>query len=183
MSSSASSPGAAAIAARAAALLRVRWVVRAPIGLYRARLGFLLGSRLLMLEHTGRKSGARRYVVLEVVDRPRPGTYLVVSGFGARAQWLRNVRASPHVRVWAGGRRPAAATARLLSSEETAAALAAYAGRHPRAWAALKPVFETTLGTPIGDHGTRLPMIALELAGGPAHGRRVPRTAAVAREG
>ena len=70
------------MAAWAAGLLRVRWLARAPIGLYRARLGFLLGSRLLMLEHLGRKSGARRYVVLEVVARPRPGTYVVASAFG-----------------------------------------------------------------------------------------------------
>lgn len=77
MPSSPSSPAAGAITAWAAGLLRVRWLVRAPIGLYRAHLGFLFGSRLLMLEHTGRKSGTRRYVVLEVVGHPRPGTYVV----------------------------------------------------------------------------------------------------------
>jgi hypothetical protein len=47
-----------ALASWAAGLLRTRWIVRAPVGLYRARLGFLLGPRMLMLEHTGRKSGA-----------------------------------------------------------------------------------------------------------------------------
>jgi hypothetical protein len=99
--SSSSSPGTA-LAASAAGLLRVRWVVRVPVGLYRARLGFLLGPRLLMLEHTGRKSGARRHVVLEVVGHPQPGSYVVVSGFGDRAQWFRNVRADPRVRVFAG---------------------------------------------------------------------------------
>lgn len=52
----------------------MRWFVRAPIWLFRARLGFLLGSRLLMLEHLGRKSGGRRHVVLEVVTRA-PGSY------------------------------------------------------------------------------------------------------------
>lgn len=166
MPSSAPSSAAGALAAWAAGLLRVRWLVRAPIGLYRARLGFLFGSRLLMLEHVGRKSGARRYVVLEVIDRPRPGTYVVVSGFGARAQWLRNVRANPHVHVYNGGHRPASATARLLTSDEAAAGLAAYKARHPRAWAALKPVFEATLGARISDQETSLPMIALELAGG-----------------
>ena len=106
MPSATSSPATGAMAAWAAGLLRVRWLVRAPIWLYRARLGFLLGSRLLMLEHLGRKSGTRRYVVLEVVARPRPGTYVVASGFGTRAQWFRNVRANPHVRVYAGGHRP-----------------------------------------------------------------------------
>jgi hypothetical protein len=68
---STSSPATGAMAAWAAGLLRVRWLVRAPIGLYRARVGFLFGSRLLMLEHLGRKSGARHYVVLEVVAHPR----------------------------------------------------------------------------------------------------------------
>ena len=154
------------MAAWAAGLLRVRWLARAPIGLYRARLGFLLGSRLLMLEHLGRKSGARRYVVLEVVAHPRPGTYVVASGFGTTTQWFRNVRANPHVRIYAGCCRPAPATARLLTSDETAAALTAYAGAHPRAWAALEPVFETTLGARISDHETSLPMIAFELTGG-----------------
>ena len=156
-----SSPVAAAWAAR---LLRIRWIVRAPVWLYRARLGFVFGSRLLMLEHTGRKTGIRRYAVLEAVDHPDPGTYVVAAGFGDRAQWLRNVRASPRVRVYTGSRGPAPATARPLTSEETAAALTAYARRHPRAWAALKPVFETTLGARIDSDGTSLPMIALDLA-------------------
>ena len=156
-----SSP-AATVAAR---LLRTRWIVRAPVWLYRARLGFMFGSRLLMLEHTGRKSGIRRYVVLEAVDHPDPHTYIVAAGFGHRAQWLRNVRATPRVRVYAGSRRPVPATARPLTSEETAAALTAYARRHPRAWAALKPVFEATLGARIDSDGTSLPMIALDLAG------------------
>ena len=154
--------GAPALAAR---LLRTRWLVRAPVWLYRARLGSMFGSRLLMLEHTGRKTGIRRYVVLEAVDHPDPRTYIVADGFGDRAQWLRNVRASPRVRVYAGSRRPMSAMARPLTSEEAAAALTAYARRHPRAWAALKPVFEATLGARIDGDGTSLPMIALDLAG------------------
>ena len=157
-----SSPVAAAWAAR---LLRVRWIVRAPAWLYRARLGFVFGSRLLMLEHTGRKTGVRRYVVLEAVDHPDPGTYVVAAGFGDRAQWLRNVRVSPRVRVYTGFRCQVPAMARPMTSEETAAALTAYARRHPRSWAALKPVFETTLGARIDSDGTSLPLIALDLVG------------------
>jgi len=147
----------------AARLLRTRWIVRAPVWLYRARLGFMLGPRLLMLEHTGRKTGIRRYVVLEAVDHPDRGTYIVAAGFGDRAQWLRNVRASLRVRVWTGARRPDDAVARPLTRQGTAAALAAYARQHPRAWAALMPVFETTLGARIDSDGTSLPMIALDL--------------------
>jgi len=166
-----SPPTRAALAAGAGRLLRTRWIVRAPVGLYRARLGLLLGPRLLMLEHTGRNSGARRHVVLEVVGRPRPGTYIVVSGFGDRAQWFRNVRADPRVRVFTGSRRPAPATARRLSAAEAAAALTAYATRHPRAWASLKPVLEETLGARVDATGTSLPVIALDLAADPARSR------------
>jgi deazaflavin-dependent oxidoreductase (nitroreductase family) len=142
----------------AAAMLGVRWFVRAPIWLFRARLGFLFGRRLLMLEHTGRKSGARRYVVLEVVSRI-PDGYVVASGFGARAQWFRNVRANPRVRVYTGARKPAPATARLLTPAEAQEAMDGYAASHPRSWAALAPVFETTLGA----RAHELPLIALEL--------------------
>src|SRR5262249_33271940 len=113
----------------------------------------------------GRTTGARRFAVLEVVARPRPGTFVIASGFGARAQWFRNVRANPDVRVYLGGRGPAAATARLLSDAGAATALTAYAARHPRQWATLKPVFEETLGARIDDRGTSLPMLALDLAG------------------
>ena len=144
--------------------MRVRWIVRAPVWLYRARLGFVFGSRLLMLEHTGRTTGVRRYAVLEAVDHPDPRTYIVAAGFGDRAQWLRNVRANPRVRVYTGSRRPVPATARPLTTGQAAAALTAYARRHPRAWATLKPVFEATLGTRIDSDGTSLPMVALDLA-------------------
>lgn len=53
-----------------------------------------------------------------------------------------------------------------MSGEEAAAALTAYGRAHPRAWAALRPVFETTLGARIDSDGTSLPMIALDLGGG-----------------
>lgn len=147
----------------AAALLRVRWFVRAPIWLYRARLGAVFGSRLIMLEHTGRVSGARRHVVLEVVDKPAGDCYTVASGFGVRAQWFRNVRANPHVRVYVRSRRPRPALARVLTQEQSRTALANYAGAHPRSWQTLRPVFETTLGATIDEQGTTLPLVVLEL--------------------
>jgi deazaflavin-dependent oxidoreductase (nitroreductase family) len=149
------------LAARAARLLRVRWLVRAPVWLYRARLGCLFGSRLLMLEHRGRKSGARRYVVLEVLDHPSPDMHVVVSGFGDKAQWLLNVRADPHVRVYLGSRRPEPAVAHEIGPDQARATLTTYASRHPRAWKTLRPVLETTLGVPIDASGTSLPVVAL----------------------
>jgi deazaflavin-dependent oxidoreductase (nitroreductase family) len=145
-------------------LLRSRCLVRAPIWIYKARAGALFGSRILMLEHFGRKSGARRYAVLEVVDHPVPDSYVVASGFGRKAQWFRNIQANRRVRVWAGSRRPVPATARVLDQTEADRALAAYRSRHPRAWERFKPVLEGTLGMTITDTDTPLPMVELRLA-------------------
>lgn len=146
-----------------ARLLRTRWLVRAPIHLYRARLGFVFGSRLLLLEHRGRSSGLPRYVVLEVVGHPTPTRYVVVAGFGDKAQWLQNVTADPHVRVQLGSHAPRPATASRLGPEEGAAVLAMYARDHPRAWEKLRPVLEKTLDAPIDESGTALPVVALDL--------------------
>ena len=154
----------AAIGRAGARLLRSRTLMRLPIRLYHARLGFLFGSRILMLEHLGRRTGARRHVVLEVVDHPTPDTYVVASGFGRRAQWFRNVSAEPRVRVWVGRRGATAATARKLTMAEADAALDAYVRRHRRAWNTMKPVLENTLGSPITERDTQLPMVELRLS-------------------
>ncbi|WP_328334670.1 MULTISPECIES: nitroreductase family deazaflavin-dependent oxidoreductase [unclassified Streptomyces] len=153
-----------AIARHGARILGTRWLVRAPIRLYRARLGFLLGSRTLMLEHIGRRSGATRQVVLEVIDHPAPDMYVVASGFGERAQWFRNIQANPHVHVAVGTHGPAPATARVLAQDEADAALRHYISRHPRAWERIKSILETTLGTPVTERNTPLPMVGLRLA-------------------
>ena len=146
-----------------AAILRVRPLMRAPILIYRAGCGALFGSRMLMLEHIGRTSGIRRNVVLEVIDRPAPDRFLVASGFGDKAQWFRNIRADPRVRVYHRGRPPRAATARVLTPQEASRSLADYAERHPRSWEHFKPVLERTLGRPIDETAPSLPIVDLRL--------------------
>jgi deazaflavin-dependent oxidoreductase (nitroreductase family) len=70
----------------------LRRVLRVPVVLHHARLGFLLGHRFLLLVHTGRRSGCRYETVLEVMRfDPRTGKAVVMSGFGRRASWFRNV--------------------------------------------------------------------------------------------
>lgn len=160
MSRGQSSPLPAKAAAR---LLRSRRLVRAPIWIYKARAGALFGSRILMLEHVGRKSGTPRYAVLEVTDHPSPDTYVVASGFGRKAQWFRNIQADPRVRVYAGSHAPRPAAARVLDQDEADRTLAAYRTRHPKAWERMRPVLEQTLGAPITDTGTPLPLVELKL--------------------
>lgn len=73
-----------------------RVIARAPITLYRWRLGQLLGGRLLLLTHTGRTSGQPRQVVLEITGRdPATGAYHLASGFGPESQWYRNIQQTP----------------------------------------------------------------------------------------
>ncbi|MFR9728897.1 nitroreductase family deazaflavin-dependent oxidoreductase [Saccharopolyspora sp. MS10] len=156
-------PPANALARAGARLLRNRTLMRAPIWLFRARLGFLLGSRLLMLEHVGRRTGARRRVVLEVIGHPSPDVYLVASGFGTRSQWFRNLEAHPGARISAARHRSVPVIARRLSTEEAAVVLTGYARRHARAWARLKGAVETTLGAEIDVRDPALPVVELRL--------------------
>ena len=146
-----------------ARILRNRRLVRVPIWVYRLRAGALLGSRVLMLEHIGRTSGRRRYAVLEVVDHPASDSYVVASGFGEKAQWFRNIRANPRVRVWIGSRAPAPATARVLDHAEADRSLAEYIAVHPRAWARFKAVLEDTVGAAITETDSPLPLVELRL--------------------
>lgn len=117
-----------------------RWVARLPILLYRLGLGRLLGGRLLLLTHRRRKSGQLRRTVLEVVAHdPAGGAYIMASGWGAKADWFRNIQQTPRVGVTVGGRR-FPALARPLSAAAVSTILADYARRHPLAFRALIPI-------------------------------------------
>jgi deazaflavin-dependent oxidoreductase (nitroreductase family) len=147
------------IARAADRFFRTRWLVRMPIGLYRVGLGFLFGRRLLMLEHTGRKSGARRRVVLEVLGRPAPGEYVVIAGFAGKAQWYRNITANPRVRVSAGFRRNVDAVAEPVPRAESAAVLRDFIEHHPAEWKKMQGVFEHVSGRPVDS----MPMVRLRV--------------------
>jgi deazaflavin-dependent oxidoreductase (nitroreductase family) len=85
---------------------------RAPVYLYRWNLGWLLGKRMILIEHTGRKSGRARRSVLEVTA-VRDGRPIIVSGFGTKSDWYRNVMADPEVEVTWGRDRFHATAVRL----------------------------------------------------------------------
>lgn len=136
-------------------------LARAPIGIYRAGMGFLFGSRMLLLEHVGRKSGQLRYVVLEVIAHESPDSYIIASGFGESAQWFRNVLAEPRVRISTGRRKSVPAQARRMTGPEADAVLSIYIARHPRAWEALKGIIAGSLEGRVDPPGTELPMVEL----------------------
>jgi deazaflavin-dependent oxidoreductase (nitroreductase family) len=108
-----------------------RLLFRAPILIYRARLGLIFGHRFLMLEHVGRKSGLLRRTVLEVVVDDPDAAY-VAAGWGASAQWLANVGANPAVTVTLGSHR-FRTTAELMTAAQAHDLMSRYAHDHPKA--------------------------------------------------
>ncbi|MEZ5295397.1 MAG: hypothetical protein R2697_03720 [Ilumatobacteraceae bacterium] len=61
----------------------LKWFLKAPSYLFRAKLGFLFGKRFVMIEHRGRKSGNLYRTVIEVAGRkPEASEYICTSGTG-----------------------------------------------------------------------------------------------------
>ncbi|MEZ4640279.1 MAG: nitroreductase family deazaflavin-dependent oxidoreductase [Caldilineaceae bacterium] len=57
-----------------------------------------VGGRIMVIVHTGRKSGLRRRTPVNyaIVD----GELYCTAGFGSVSDWYRNLRANPNVEVW-----------------------------------------------------------------------------------
>lgn len=123
-----------------------RWFFRAPIALYRAHLGWVMGRRFVLVEHTGRKSGKTYQTVLEVVGHSDT-TIDVAAAWGPTSDWFRNVSATPSVRVSSGRLRDEPATAAVLDDDDAEAVFAAYTDDHPRAARTLSK----SLGLPLED--------------------------------
>jgi deazaflavin-dependent oxidoreductase (nitroreductase family) len=112
-----------------------------PIYLYRLGLGRLLGHRFLLLTHRGRKSGLLRRTPLEVLlYDPRTRVSVVLSAWGKKSDWYRNIEASPALEVETGGERYVPAQ-RFLTAEEGYGAITEYAIRHPLAARVLERAF------------------------------------------
>ena len=94
------------------------FLFRLPIWLYRFRFGWLFGRRLLLLYHTGRKSGQIRQTVLEVIRYDKTNhTYFLKSGYGDRADWYKNLIATPSARIMVGLRKIDVVAARIPSGD------------------------------------------------------------------
>jgi deazaflavin-dependent oxidoreductase (nitroreductase family) len=144
----------------------LRLFLRAPIWLYRLRLGWLLGHRFLMLEHIGRRSGETRRTVLEVVDHDRrAGRYVVASAWGPVSDWYRNVRQTPQVTMWVAVER-FPAIAKPMGFDQAVSALRSYAERNPRAFRALGQLMLGEVGEELDENCRRLagavPLVQLE---------------------
>jgi deazaflavin-dependent oxidoreductase (nitroreductase family) len=57
-----------------------------------------VGGRILVIAHTGRKSGLRRLTPVNYAEVD--GELYCTAGFGAVSDWYRNILANPNVEVW-----------------------------------------------------------------------------------
>jgi deazaflavin-dependent oxidoreductase (nitroreductase family) len=112
----------------------LRMLFRTPIWFYRAHMGWLLGKRFLMLTHVGRKSRQLRQVVLEVVSHDeRTGAYFVAVGWRGKADWFKNIQATPAVQFTVGTQ-TFPASAQIVDPAGAAGIFLDYARRHPLAF-------------------------------------------------
>lgn len=130
-------------------------VLHAPVWLFRLRLGFLLGRRIVMLEHKGRRTGKLRQTPLEVVGRDGD-KYILCSGTGPKADWYRNLTAAPAVSLWVGPVRHEV-DQRFLDESEGASAFARYEQAHPKAAERLMKLMGVSHD---GTHESRMTMVA-----------------------
>lgn len=104
--------------------------LRAPTALYSVGAGRLLGHRFLLLTHRGRHSGRVYRTLLEVVHwDPTQCEAIVMSGFGATANWYENIVAGGAVEIAIANKRfhP---SVRPLEPQEAARVLAEYEHRN-----------------------------------------------------
>ena len=108
-----------------------RLALRFPIWIYHMGLGGILGTRFLLLTHTGRNSGKKRHTVLEVVRYEKSGPkFTVAAGFGPGSDWYRNIQKDPYVTVQCGRNHWEMITI-FLSPDQAGEALLDYNQRHP----------------------------------------------------
>jgi deazaflavin-dependent oxidoreductase (nitroreductase family) len=99
--------------------------------LYRHGRGHLLGRTFLLLEHVGRRTG-RRYAITAMVLSydAATGEAVICSGWGPDADWVRNLKANPAIRVQIG-RRAFAPQQRFLTDDEAIKVGEEFRRRHP----------------------------------------------------
>jgi deazaflavin-dependent oxidoreductase (nitroreductase family) len=92
-------------------------------------------SFVLLLTTKGRKSGLPRVTPLQYEDVD--GVIYIASARGAQADWVRNIRADPHVTVQIGARTFEAIAEPILDAPRIADFLELRLARHPKMIGAL----------------------------------------------
>jgi deazaflavin-dependent oxidoreductase (nitroreductase family) len=109
-----------------------RLLANAPRLFYQLHLGWLLGHRVVQITHRGRKSGALRKTILEVLSYdPQTREVLVVSGWEGKTDWYRNIEREPALEMRIG-RVHYQPVQEFLSPQETTELILTLFRKHPR---------------------------------------------------
>ncbi|HSX10019.1 MAG TPA: nitroreductase family deazaflavin-dependent oxidoreductase [Candidatus Saccharimonadales bacterium] len=115
----------------------LKLLYKLPVYLYKWHVGWILGRRFLMITHIGRKSGKKHQTVLEVIHYdPSTQEFIVISGYGEKSDWYKNIVKTPVVEVQVKGTR-FVPKQRILSPEETFTLFDTYRKEHPLAFKAI----------------------------------------------
>jgi len=124
----------------------LRALLRAPVFLYRWRMGRFLGHRFLLLTHTGRRTGKRLQTMLEVLEfRTEIHEAVVMSGFGPKANWLQNIEATNSAEIDIASEHFRAAF-RILDEDEAVRVLSGYEQRNRFILPIVRSVLSRLLG-------------------------------------
>jgi deazaflavin-dependent oxidoreductase (nitroreductase family) len=112
----------------------LKWFFKIPV--FVARTGFagwesLFGLEWMLLITTGRKSGKKRYTMVDVLlYDPEKDAYVIEVGFGKNSDWYRNIRAHPLFEAQVG-RRKFRAAAEELPPDKTGDMMVNFVRRRP----------------------------------------------------
>ncbi len=113
-------------------------VFRIPLPLYRHGLGWVFRRAFLLVDHRGRKSGRVYHTALKVLTYdPATRESIVFSAWGDRTDWMRNIKASPAVKV-SIAHESFVPVQRFLSEEEAFEVVRAYRRQYPRRFRLLR---------------------------------------------
>jgi deazaflavin-dependent oxidoreductase (nitroreductase family) len=145
-------------------------VFRLPLALYQRGWGGLLGGTFLLLVCAGRNTGKLHQVVAMVLRYdPETGEAVICSAWGQDADWVRNIRARPAVRVQIG-QDSFTPQQRFLSKEESMTVLAEFVRRHPHRSRLLSAVLgwgDLRSDTAAREFARARPFVSLRPAGPP----------------
>jgi deazaflavin-dependent oxidoreductase (nitroreductase family) len=86
-----------------------------------------------MITHRGRKSGAHHTVIVETAEGSvDSGRVVYIVAYGTRAQWYKNLEASPAMSIEIAGKTYDAPRHEFLDRDATERAIASYWARYPK---------------------------------------------------
>jgi deazaflavin-dependent oxidoreductase (nitroreductase family) len=135
-----------------------------PVWLYRLGLGKLFGNYILILSTTGRDTGETYRTPLEYLYHEEK--YYILSSFGDRPDWFKNIKANPQVTIQ-NGYDTICATARAPQSDDEWEAIRLYLTQSPIGKLLMSRIDENLRGADLAEKVRQWPALALDPSDAP----------------